>query len=229
MFLAPCTLPMVPGYLAFIGDASLVSSSNNSRWRIFFNGLSYVFGFTLIFVLLGILAGFLGANLGISQSLLSKLGGLFVIFFGLMTTGLINFDFWRKKGITPPVAIKRGHPLGSFFLGASFATGWTPCVGPILGTVLFLASSTQTMFEGAWYLFVFSLGMALPFLLIAAFMGAGASLVKKMTPFLRFISVSGGVVMIFLGILLFLNKMNLLIAWGYRILPDNYSNIVELL
>jgi cytochrome c-type biogenesis protein len=126
-----------------------------------------------------------------------------------------------------PRAIRRGHPLGSFFLGVSFAVGWTPCVGPILGTVLTLVATEGSALSGLWYLTLFSLGLAVPFLLIAAFLGAGAKLVRRATPFLNTVSLVGGLALVVVGILLLSNRMAYLTSWGSNLMPGFYESLTN--
>lgn len=224
MFLAPCTLPLVPGYLAFIGDASVVHlQSERARSKVLFNGAAYAFGFSLTFMLFGLAAGALGAFLGYYRQALVRVAGAFVVFFGLITAGVIKTSWLAKEGMPVPRAVRRGHPLGSFFLGVSFASGWSPCVGPILGTVLTLAATEGSLLSGVWYLLIFSLGLAVPFLLLAAFLSTGTSLIRRATPFLNAISIIGGWALVIIGFLLLTNRMAYLTAWGSNLMPHLYD------
>jgi len=235
-FLAPCTLPLVPGYLAFISGASAEDlkdpeKSAGAKRRIFMNGLLYVVGFSIVFVAFGTLAGFLGTALAPYRIWLTRIGGILVILFGLFLMGILKLPILNKEfqlKIGGAVGGKQGR--NSFVLGAAFAFGWTPCVGPILGSVLLLASTTTTAIQGALLLSVFSLGLAIPFLAIALGVGSAAKYIAKLSKLLSAISIIGGIFLIGLGILLFTNKMTLLISYGYQFFDFiNYDRLLDYL
>jgi len=222
-FLAPCTLPLVPGYLSFISGVSAEemkdeATARRARRKIFLNGVMYVVGFSLIFILFGTLAGFLGAALAPLKIWVARIGGAFVIIFGLFMIGLVRPRFlMRERQFHIPFLTQGGKPVNSFILGVIFAFGWTPCVGPILGSILLLASTSVTALQGALLLFVFSMGLAIPFLLIALGIGSAIHAISRITPLLNAISVIGGIFLIGLGILLITGNFSLLISYGYRI------------
>lgn len=222
-FLAPCTLPMVPGFLSFISGVALdkIDGENSAKLKskIFYNALLYVTGFSLVFIVMGMIVGFGGALLIQYRVLLSQIGGLCIIFFGLYMLHVFDFSFLKKehrvkypKGLTP------GNPLSSFIFGATFALGWTPCVGPILGSVLLLASSSATVFQGGFYLLSFSLGLGLPFLLIALSIGWFSQHLQKFTKYLNIISIIGGVFLVILGIFMLTNQYGILLGYIYTFL-----------
>jgi len=231
-FLAPCTLPLVPGYLGFISgvasaDHLVVNGRQNFRWRVIINGLMFVLGFSLVFILLGSLAGWLGFSVGPYRSVLGRVGGLFVIIFGLYMVGAVRWP-WLNSTLRFPVAkiIKPGHPLSSLVFGTAFGFGWTPCVGPILGTILFLASSTATAAEGAMLLAIYSLGLAVPFLLVALTFNHAIRYIKAVNKYLETVSFIGGLFLIFLGLLLLTNNFNWWLAQAYRWLQFiNYNSL----
>jgi len=184
-FLAPCTLPLVPGYLSFISGASISDlqdpqKARGVRLKIFMNGVFYVIGFSAVFILFGTLFGLGGSIFAQWRGNLIILGGIFVIIFGLFLlapaiTGITNGRVNLMK--IPPFnllgaehqmrfgnKLKPGKPLSSLIFGGSFALGWSPCVGPILGVILTFAASSATVGQGAFLLFIFSLGLAVPFL-----------------------------------------------------------------
>lgn len=224
-FLAPCTLPLVPAYLGFISGTPVTELSDPTkahlyRRKVFINGFLFIVGFSFIFIGLGVLFGLGGAALIQYRGVLSRIGGVFVMFFGLYMTGFLRlrmFSFLtyeRKirfsKHLTP------GNPTSSLLFGATFAFGWTPCVGPILGSVLTLAATSATVGQGAVLLLVFSLGLAIPFLIIAA--GAGTALVyiKKLNRYIEAISRVGGVLLFILGLLLVTDQYGLFAGYIYR-------------
>jgi len=154
-FLAPCTLPLVPGYLGFISGVSAqdlqdLLKSKSVRRKIFLNGLLLVVGFSFIFILLGSLFGLGGSALVQYRIWLSRIGGIFVILFGLFMVGVLRLPFLNvEKHMSGIKALKPGNPASSLIFGATFAFGWTPCVGPILGSILTLAAASATVGQGS--------------------------------------------------------------------------------
>ncbi len=184
-FLAPCTLPLVPAYLGFISgvapeDLQHPASVRGARQRIFLNGLFFVFGFMFVFILFGTLAGFLGSAFVPARLWLARLGGFFVIFFGLMMLGTFRLPALSKEyRPTPHRLFSRGTPASSLAIGGAFAFGWSPCVGPILGSILLFAGTTGTAVEGAFLLAIFSLGLAIPFLLVALGVSSASQAINR--------------------------------------------------
>jgi len=238
-FLAPCTLPLVPGYLGFISGVSLneiqdPEALKSVRWKVFLNGVFFVLGFSAVFILLGTLAGLGGSAIATHRVLLSKIGGVVVIFFGLYMVGLFKlpiFKFLEKeKHISAGRFLTPGHPLSSFIFGSTFALGWTPCVGPILGSILLLASSSTTVGQGALLLSVFSLGLAIPFLLVALSIGSASRHIKKISKYLRAISIIGGIFLILLGYALLTNQFSAWLGFFYEFFDFvNYEKILNYL
>ncbi len=235
-FLAPCTLPLVPGYLSFISGASAEDLKNpqtakRARLKIFFNGLLYVIGFSAVFIVLGSLFGLGGAALLQYRFLITQIGGLFVILFGLflLAPTLPMFRFFLAERQVPGIKnLKPGNPVSSLIFGSAFAFGWSPCVGPILGTVLTLAASTVTVGKGALLLVVFSLGLAVPFLATALAIGWASQHLAKLGKYLNVVSAVGGVFLILLGVLMVTNNFALWIAWLYQLLGFiNYESLIE--
>lgn len=224
-FLAPCTLPLVPGYLGFISGTSLEDlrdekKRNLVKKKILLNAIFYVIGFSTIFISLGILFGAGGIVLGSAKIWLSRIGGIFVIFFGLYMMNLLKlpiFDFMsREKHIKLPASLKPGNPYSSFVFGATFAFGWTPCIGPILGSILLLVSSNATILQGAFLLLIFSLGLAIPFLALALAIGHAQQYVKAVTRYMPIISFVGGLFILILGILLLTDNMSIWLSAVYK-------------
>ncbi|MBI1971310.1 MAG: sulfite exporter TauE/SafE family protein [Candidatus Wildermuthbacteria bacterium] len=223
-FLAPCTLPLVPGYLAFISGTAV------DKKRIFLNGLLYVIGFSGVFIILGSLVGLGGALLFQYRGVATQIGGVFVILFGLFLL------FPNVPAFRPLLAERRvpfvknlqpGRPVSSFLFGSAFAFGWTPCVGPILGAVLTLAAFSGTLVQGAFLLLVFSLGLAVPFLTVALAVGWASTFFTKIERYLHYASISGGLFLILLGGFMATNNFGLWIAWFYRVF--NFINYDALL
>ena len=185
-FLAPCTLPLVPAYLGFISgvsnkDLEDPEKAKLAKKKVFKNGVFFILGFSLIFIIFGALFGSLVQILqafgigpttlegeGLLRTRIGQIGGVLVILFGAFMLGLFKLPFLQaEKRMKMPKFLEVGKPLSSLTVGGAFAFGWTPCVGPILGSILLLASSEGSIFDGAVLLAFFSLGLAVPFLLIA--------------------------------------------------------------
>ncbi|MBI2594701.1 MAG: sulfite exporter TauE/SafE family protein [Candidatus Colwellbacteria bacterium] len=238
-FLAPCTLPLVPAYLGFISGASLEDLKNparakRARFRIILNAVFYLVGFSLVFIILGSLFGLGGAALAGYRVWLARIGGLFVIFFGLYMLGLFKLPFLNfLEGERQPKFIKSlkpGNPASSFAFGTAFAAGWSPCVGPILGSLLTLAAATATVTQGAVLLSVFSLGLAIPFLAIAVGIGSASNYINKISKYLNLVSIIGGLLLILLGLLLLTNNFVLFIGESYRLFNFiNYDRLLDYL
>ena len=223
-FLAPCTLPLVPGYLGFISGVKQTDLDNPDkrtelRRTIIRNGFFFVIGFTVVFVTFGTLAGLLGGALTGYRELLTRIGGVFVIIFGLFMLGILNLPILkRERRIQTPQWLTLGTPTASFIVGATFAFGWTPCIGPILGSILLLASSSTTALSGGFLLLVFSVGLSVPFVLTSFLFSSATRLIKNITPYLKFISVFGGIFLIILGFLLLTDQFELTLRIGFQIM-----------
>lgn len=235
-FLAPCTLPLVPGYLGFISgvgteDLKDPLKAKSARKKIFLNGLLFVIGFSLIFILLGSLFGLGGGALIKYRLWLSRIGGVFVILFGLFMIGVLKLPFLNvEKHLTGIKFLTPGKPTSSLIFGATFAFGWTPCVGPILGSILTLAAAGATVGEGALLLSVFSLGLAIPFLAVALGIGSASVYLNKISKYLHVVSIVGGLFLIFLGVLLLTDSMGIWISYFYQIFDFiNYDRLLDYL
>ncbi len=219
MFLAPCTLPIVPGYLAFIAGVPerevAKTGSTEARRRVMRNALAFCIGFSLLFIVLGLCAASLGAALGPWRPFISRAAGAVIVLFGLTMLGVIRIPvLMSERRIRTPHFIVVGRPESSFLIGVLFALGWTPCVGPILGTVLLFASSSATALEGAFLLFVFSLGLAIPFMITAFLIGSAGRLFVRMKGSVELLSkVAGGVLVIF-GLYMLFGYMDFFMQWA---------------
>jgi len=238
MFLAPCTLPIVPAYLGFISGVSIKDFSKlegeerkKAQRKILLNGVAFILGFTLIFVMFGTLAGLFGQALAPVRIWLARIGGLFVILFGLFMLGVFDLKFLQvEKRIKLPSFMKVGSPTTSFGIGSAFAFGWTPCVGPILASILLLASTSSTAFQGGFLLLIFSLGLAVPFLIVAAATSYASSFIEKGSKYLKYVSMIGGVFLLGLGFLLLTDNFGILIQYGYQFFDFlNYEALLDYL
>lgn len=206
-FLAPCTLPLVPAFLGVIAGVGQEDLNNPEklkglRWKIFSNAVFYVLGFSLVFILFGVAFSFLGKILFI-RIWLQRIGGALVVLFGLFLLGALKISWLsREKQIQAPKLFKSASKTNSFGIGALFALGWSPCVGPLLGSILFLASGSGTVLQGTLLLVVFSLGLAIPFLITALLVGKAFTAFGRWSRFLKTVNAVAGIFLIALGLLL---------------------------
>lgn len=227
MFLAPCTLPLVPGYLAFISGVSVHDANKNNentlyiRKKMLWNALFYVLGFSIVFILLGTFLSSLGhLGFGAYRFYLERLSGGLIMLLGLYMTHLFDLPFFRFLGrdrhFTFAQKLAPGKPLSSFLFGATFALGWSPCIGPILGSILLLASTSGTVPEGTLLLSVFSLGLAVPFLLVALGVGQATKVIRQINEYLSVLSILGGVCIAILGFLVLTGNIGVWTGFFYR-------------
>jgi len=238
-FLAPCTLPLVPGYLAFISGVSIYDADKNGktvahiRRKILWNALLYVLGFSFVFILLGtIFSGIGGLGLAKYRFTLEKISGALILVLGLYMTRLFDLPFLRfldiERRFTFTQKLAPGKPFSSFLFGATFAFGWTPCIGPILGSILLLASSSTTLLQGAALLAIFSLGLAIPFLLVAVGISQAMRVMKRVLKYMSAISIVGGIFIAVIGLLVLTGKMNIWIGFFYRFFDFvHYQNLIQ--
>ena len=229
MFLAPCTLPIVPGYLAFIsGSASGGNTKSKDQRRVLINALAFVIGFSIIFILLGTAAGALGMLLGPWRPLISRLGGVLIIIFGLTMLGVVRLPMLAAEHhVRLPKFLVIGRWQSSLLIGALFALGWSPCIGPILGTILFMASRSATALSGAFLLGIFSLGLGLPFLLTALLLSRAQTIIGNWGAVSRALSIIGGCVLLIIGTLMLTGAMGLLVSWGFAFLRGPYDQLLK--
>ncbi len=227
MFLAPCTLPLVPGYLAFISGVSAHDTNKKQgdalyiRRKILWNAFFYVLGFSVVFILLGTFLSSLGRlGLGSIRFYLERVSGGLIFLLGLYMTHVFDLPLFRflnkDRHFTFAQRLAPGKPLSSFLFGATFAFGWSPCIGPILGSILLLASTSGTVVEGALLLMVFSLGLAIPFLLVALSVGQATKIIRRINAHLSRFSMVGGILIAFLGLLVLTGNTDVWTAFFYR-------------
>lgn len=210
IFLSPCVLPLIPAYISYLTGISFKEISGEptkeERKRIraatALHALSFILGFTIVFVILGASITFLGRLLFQHQPLLKRAGGVLIIFLGLVIMDIIKIPFLIKEKKFS-YRKRRVSILGSVLVGATFAAAWTPCVGPILGSIFIYASSAETMREGIALLIAFSLGLGVPFFLSALIVNSLLACIKKIEKYMRWVKIAAGTVLIaFGGILL---------------------------
>lgn len=217
-FLSPCILPLVPGYISFISGVSFEqlkqSPADRShpaamKGRVLLNSLFFVAGFSLVFILLGASATWLGAFLAAETTLLSKIAGAVIIFFGIYKMGLIPTRFFYREARFQIGNKKYGY-AGAALIGAAFAFGWTPCIGPVLAGILAFAGTLEKVSQGVMLLFIYSLGLGIPFLLTALAINRFWGFFGRIKKYLRLLEVTGGAIMVALGLLIYTNRLILI-------------------
>jgi cytochrome c-type biogenesis protein len=201
-FISPCVLPLVPVYLASIcGPEILEPTADRRRLPIFFHTLSFVVGFSLVFVILGAIAGLAGFAIS-SHSLALKIGGAVLIAFGLFLLASLKFPWLNyEKRLAPHLGATTGY-LRSFIIGAIFSLAWTPCVGGLLGSALGVALTSGSAGQGAYTLAIFSLGLGLPFLAAGAAFDFIRPLLRHIHRYSKWSYIIGGLLLIAIGILI---------------------------
>lgn len=208
-FFSPCILPLLPGYFTYLGGTAVSGIRSGEHGHFFLAGraLLFITGFSFIFILLGATAGGLGTLLNEYRSLLNRIGGILIIIFGLQVTGI---------GILPVLArtkkfnftLPTPGPIASILLGMAFAAGWTPCIGPVLASILLYAAGQATIQQGMLLLSFYSLGLAVPFIVAALTFESFLTLIRNFSRYLPQISLASGIILIFVGVLVFLGRLN---------------------
>ncbi|MEW6116699.1 MAG: cytochrome c biogenesis protein CcdA [Nitrospirota bacterium] len=211
-FLSPCVLPLVPAYVSFITGLSIDELKSRPKIsKTMGNTIAFIFGFSTIFIALGASSSLIGGLFLKYQEYLRIGGGILTIIFGLFIAGFIKMDFLMRERRFHISEGPAGY-VGAFLIGMSFAAGWTPCIGPILGTILIYASSQASAAYGLKLLSVYSLGLAIPFILATLAINAFFTYTRRIHKFMRVIMVVSGLILILFGIMLLTNKMGQLAA-----------------
>lgn len=211
-FASPCILPLVPAFLTYIGSTGLKEGEKVSRRRIFLNAVAYVIGFTLVFSILGVLLnGILGSIAYDLRIWLSRVGGIIIIAFALYILGIIKVGFLEREHRIKKSSGGNSY-LVSFIFGASFAVGWTPCVGAILGAILTLAATLPG--QSFALLLSYSLGLGLPFLAAGAFVAQSQQAIRKLAPYMKYFNYVAGALLLVLGVLVFTDNLSRFAEFG---------------
>jgi cytochrome c-type biogenesis protein len=212
-FLSPCVLPLVPGYISMLSGASIeelkAGAGPGLVARIFRNSVAFVLGFSAVFVALGASATAVGSFLVEKRAVFNIVAGIVVIIFGLHLTGLVKIPFLYREARMSAGAPRRGL-AGAFLLGFAFAFGWTPCIGPILTSILALAATRETVWQGMFLLGIYSAGLAIPFVLTGLGVGQFLRYYGGFRRHLRVVEVLSGVLLIAIGALMASNKLGML-------------------
>jgi cytochrome c-type biogenesis protein len=222
-FLSPCVLPLVPSYATFITGMSLEElerpETTRTRRTVLLHGVLFVLGFTCVFLALGASATFIGALLKYASRGVQAVGGALLILFGLYLVGLLRLPGagreWRMHLAEKPVGY-----LGTFLVGVTFGAGWTPCIGPVLGGILTLAATRDSMGQGVGLLAVYSAGLAIPFLLATVLIERFLAGFRRFRPMLPWINRVSGALLIAVGFLMLTGSFTQMSAWMNGFTPD---------
>jgi cytochrome c-type biogenesis protein len=220
-FISPCVLPLIPVYLGYLSGSTMVGDQPPPRKLVFSHALLFVAGFTFVFVVLfGAPVGFLGGALGKFSEYLVWVGGLLLIVFGLHTMGIITIPIFNMQK-----RLEYGHDEApsyarSAIIGMTFAAGWTPCIGPLLGAILTLAIQGQNVGLSMLYLFVYSMGLAIPFLITAWMLTAATSRLKLLNRHMQMIERVSGAFIVIIGVLLITGTFTILNTFFNRFVPE---------
>jgi cytochrome c-type biogenesis protein len=216
-FISPCVLPLVPSYLSYITGLTfnqLTDSAERQRMRktIVINSSLFILGFATVFIAFGASASLMGQVLTDYQAIIRKIGGVLIIVFGLFLAGVLKVPSLMRERRLHFNSRPAGY-LGSFLIGAAFAAGWTPCVGPVLATMLMYASTTDTLIDGMTLLAFYSFGLGLPLFLTSLGLERFLGYTKGARRYLNSVSVLSGVLLIAFGVVLYTNSLFLLTAF----------------
>ncbi|NLW23088.1 MAG: cytochrome c biogenesis protein CcdA [Tissierellia bacterium] len=205
-FFSPCILPLIPVYIMYMAGVTLEDELEKRRLLALTRTMGFVIGFTIIFIIMGTSASFLGRLFARNKDIFSKVSGILIIIFGLNMMGIIKLKFLSmEKRVAKPKDISNW--FSSILMGMAFAAGWTPCFGPVLASILIYASGTATVSKGVYLLLVYSIGMAIPFILTALFINVFSKFLDKAGRFIEYIPKIGGLIMVIFGLLVFFDKV----------------------
>jgi len=219
-FLSPCVLPLIPSYVSFITgisfkDLTVGTDRKKIHYLTITNSIAFILGFSTVFIALGVSSSAVGSFFFQYMDMIRIIGGVLVIIFGLFIAGILKLDFLMiQKKIS--LSGKPAGYIGTFLVGMTFAAGWSPCIGPILGTILVYAGSKGSALYGFQLLAAYSLGLGVPFFLSALAINVFLSYSPKLAKFMRAIMLISGLLLIIFGILLLTDQIRALT----RLLPD---------
>jgi len=215
-FLSPCVLPMLPTYAAFLAGTGIKPiESTGDKWLFRYNALCFLSGFTVVFVVMGATASYFGQMFVDYQQIVRQSGAIFMVIMGFHVLGVLKVSLLQRDFRPLLVTTLRG-PVGAFILGVTFTVGWTPCIGPILASILFYASTTATLSQGVLLLFVYAMGFCIPFLVLALLLDKYLYKVRSLYKWLPVVQQASGVILIVAGIIIYFDLMQkvLGVIWG---------------
>lgn len=219
-FFSPCVVVIIPIFLSNLAGVPFDQKDNVVlRRHVLYSTLLFVLGFILVFTLFGILSGFFAQFLAQNIRYFNIIAGALIILFGLVTLEIIPLPIFQRTFKVNVKGPSGYNFLKSFLVGAAFAAGWTPCVGPILAAILVLAGSSATATTGGIYLIAYGLGLALPFIFFALFINRISDWLRKVTPLLKYFNIVAGSFLLALGILLITGKLSQIVSFFYLLTP----------
>jgi cytochrome c-type biogenesis protein len=222
-FVSPCVLPLVPPYLAYMGGVSIdqlsgVGGTARLRGQVLAAALCFVAGFSTVFVALGATASFIGQAVSAHLRLLGYVAGILIVLMGLHFLHVIRIPLMYRTARVG-VAQKPAGLIGAFVIGLAFGFGWSPCVGPVLAAILLIAGAEESAGQGAFLLFVYSLGIGLPFLVAAGFAGAFMRWSARFRTRMQMVEKVMGAFLVLAGVLIFTGQMPTIANWLIEAFP----------
>ncbi|GBD43902.1 Thiol:disulfide interchange protein DsbD [bacterium HR40] len=219
-FLSPCVLPLVPGYVSFVAGTSLdqLAREGSARLRALLHAAFFVLGFSSVFVAFGASASAMGALLLAWRRELAFAAGAVILFFGLQLLGIVRLGMLQRD-LRFHIALPGGRVLAAWLLGAAFAFGWTPCIGPVLGAILTMTATTASFGQGTVLLTVYSLGLGLPFLLAAWFTDALLRQLRRLSRIGRRLQQGAGTLLVLMGLLVLTGQLERVAYWLLETFP----------
>ena len=221
-FLSPCVLPLVPGYVSYLGGRSLRDMTEETmlvhRFQTVALSLGFVLGFSLVFIAMGASASALGDLFQSFRYEANYVAGAVVILFGLHMVGILRIG-WLDRDVRFMANVPGGRPMGAFVLGLAFAFGWSPCIGPILAAILTLGAATASVSDGIALLSFYSAGLAVPFLLVAAFTDRFVAWIAKLRRAGHYLRIVAGIILVIMGAAMISGYLTALGTWMLRTFP----------
>ncbi|MBI5739945.1 MAG: cytochrome c biogenesis protein CcdA [Nitrospirae bacterium] len=214
-FLSPCVLPLIPSYVSYITGISFEDFKTGDKALIrrltLVNSSAFVAGFSTVFILLGISSSYIGALFSVYYDQIRIIGGIIIIVFGLYVMGVLKLNFLMADKRVHLKSKPRGV-LGSLVVGLTFGAGWTPCIGPILGSILLIAGTAGSAMYGFKLLLVYSLGLAIPFITTSLLINIFLSHFSAIQKYMRIIMIASGLLLISFGIILLTDSVHILLS-----------------
>lgn len=222
-FFSPCVIPVIPSYVSFITGISFEElTGEQNRGKIMKatlkNSLFFIAGFSLIFILLGASSSLIGELLSQYQGSIRKVGGVLIVMMGLYIAGVFRLG-WFSRDMRLHLRNKPAGLFGSLLVGMAFGAGWTPCIGPVLGSILVYAGTAHSVASGVALLSAYALGLGIPFLITSLTINTAISFFRKMHRVMRVASLASGVLLVAAGIMLFTGTLDMLSKYAYMIYP----------